>query len=179
MKERNYTMEEANFDRHIPGQSLTSELGKYPWQKPPQYNTVEEAMEFYTERMMKPQFRDQVAETMELGVPITSIANALESNGVMLGKHTIDIGVLILPVLMEMLAYIGDEEEIDYVMGTELEEPDQDKFRDSTIALAMKKVKTKMETAGEEPVEETEPMIEEEIAEASEPPATGLMARRA
>ena len=64
-------------------------------------------------------------------------------------------------------------------MGTELEEPDQDKFRDSTIALAMKKVKTKMETADEEPVEETEPMIEEEIAEVSEPPATGLMARRA
>jgi len=97
----------------------------------------------------------------------------------MMGKHTIDVGVLILPVIMEMLAYVGDEEGVDYVMGTELEDPDEDKFRDSTIAVAMKKVEGKMKTAGKEPVEETEPMIEEESAEASEPPATGLMARRA
>ena len=117
-------MEEPNFDRHIPGQSLTTELGTYPWQKPPQYNTVDDAMQFYAERIMNPMFRDQIAETMELGLPLTSIANALQSNGVMLGKHTIDVGVLILP-------------------------------------------------------EETEPMMEEEIAEASELPATGLMARRA
>ena len=172
-------MEEPNFNSHIPGQSLTREVGSYPWQRPPQYNTVDDAMEFYAKRIMNPMFRDQVAETMELGVPLTSIANALQGSGVMMGKHTIDIGVLILPVIMEMLAYIGDEEGVDYVMGTELEDPDEDKFRDSTIALAMKKVEAKMKDAGEEPVEETEPMIEEESAEASEPPATGLMARRA
>lgn len=172
-------MEEPNFDRHIPGQSLTKELGQYPWQRPPEYNTVDDAMEFYAKRIMNPLFRDQIAETMELGVPLTSIANALQGNGVMMGKHTIDVGVLILPVIMEMLAYVGDEEGVDYIMGTELEEPDDDKFRDSTIAVAMKKVKGKMETAGKEPVEETEPMIEEEIAEVNEPPATGLMARRA
>ena len=171
-------MEEPNFDRHIPGQSLTSKLGQYPWQRPSQYNTVDDAMQFYAERIMNPMFRDQIAETMELGVPITSIANALQGNGVMMGKHTIDIGVLILPVIMEMLAYVGDEEGVDYVMGTELEDPDEDKFRDSTIAVAMKNVEAKMKTAGKEPVEETEPMIEEESAEASEPPATGLMARR-
>jgi len=96
-----------------------------------------------------------------------------------MGKHTIDVGVLILPVIMEMLAYIGDEEGVDYVMGTELEDPDEDKFRDSTIAVAMKKVKAKMEAAGDAPVEDTKSMVEEEPAEASEPPATGLMARRA
>ena len=172
-------MEEPNFNSHIPGQSLTREVGSYPWQRPPQYNTVDDAMEFYAKRIMNPMFRDQVAETMELGVPLTSIANALQGSGVMMGKHTIDVGVLILPVIMEMLAYVGDEEGVDYVMGTELEEPDDDKFRDSTIAVAMKKVKAKMEAAGDAPVEDTEPMMEEEPAEASEPLATGLMARRA
>ena len=172
-------MEEPNFNSHIPGQSLTREVGSYPWQRPPQYNTVDDAMEFYAKRIMNPMFRDQVAETMELGVPLTSIANALQGSGVMMGKHTIDVGVLILPVIMEMLAYVGDEEGVDYIMGTELEEPDDDKFRDSTIAVAMKKVKAKMEAAGDAPVEDAEPMMEEEPAEASEPLATGLMARRA
>ena len=120
-------MEEPNFERHIPGQSLTSKLGQYPWQRPAQYTNVDDAMQFYAERIMNPLFRDQIAETMELGVPLTSIANALQGNGVMMGKHTIDVGVLILPVIMEMLAYIGDEEGVDYVMGTELEDPDEDK----------------------------------------------------
>jgi hypothetical protein len=136
-------------------------------------------MEFYAARIMNPVFRDQIAETMELGVPITSIANALQGNGVMMGKHTIDVGVLILPVIMEMLAYIGDEEGVDYVMGTELEDPDEDKFRDSTIAVAMKKVKSKMEAAEEEPMnEDMKPMDDVVEVEPTDTPLKGLMARR-
>jgi hypothetical protein len=172
-------MEEPNFNRHIPGQSLTSKLGQYPWQRPAEYTNVDDAMEFYAARIMNPVFRDQIAETMELGVPITSIANALQGNGVMMGKHTIDVGVLILPVIMEMLAYIGDEEGVDYVMGTELEDPDEDKFRDSTIAVAMKKVKSKMEAAEEEPMnEDMKPMDDVVEVEPTDTPLKGLMARR-
>ena len=172
-------MEEPNFNRHIPGQSLTSKLGQYPWQRPAEYTNVDDAMEFYAARIMNPVFRDQIAETMELGVPITAIANALQGNGVMMGKHTIDVGVLILPVIMEMLAYIGDEEGVDYVMGTELEDPDEDKFRDLTIAVAMKKVKSKMEAAEEEPMnEDMKPMDDAVEAEPTDTPLKGLMARR-
>ena len=32
-------------DAPIPGQSLTSEPGNYPWEQPPQLNTVDEAVE--------------------------------------------------------------------------------------------------------------------------------------
>jgi hypothetical protein len=97
----------------------------------------------------------------------------------MMGKHTIDVGVLILPVIMEMLAYIGDEEGVDYVMGTELEDPDEDKFRDSTIAVAMKKVKSKMEAAEEEPMnEDMKPMDDVVEVEPTDTPLKGLMARR-
>ena len=41
-------------DAPIPGQSLTAELGNRPWQKPPQYNTVEEALEYYIPRLTDP-----------------------------------------------------------------------------------------------------------------------------
>ena len=162
----------------IAGQSLTAELGARPWQHPPQYNTVEEAMDFYAPRILEPQFRDQLVDVMELGIPLTTIANSLQSGGVMEGKHTIDVGILIMPVLIEMLSYVGDEEKVDYVIGTEIEDEDKDKFRDSTIAKAMRSVKEKMEEAGKEPIEELPESGVEEESMAEEPAPAGLMARR-
>ena len=38
---------EAFIDAPIAGQSLTSEVGGWPWEQPPQYTTVEETLEFY------------------------------------------------------------------------------------------------------------------------------------
>ena len=162
----------------IPGQSLTAERGARPWQHPPQYNPVEEAMDFYAPRILEPQFRDQIVDVMELGIPLTTIANSLQSGGVMQGKHSIDVGILIMPVLIEMLSYVGDEEGIEYTIGTEMEDEDQDKFRDSTIAKAMRNVKQKMEQAGTEPVEELPETGVEEESMAEEPASAGLMARR-
>ena len=168
-----------SFNAPIPGQSLTAELGARPWQHPPQYNTVEEAMDFYAPRILEPQFRDQMVEVMELGSPLTTIANSLQSGGVMQGKHSIDVGILIMPVLIEMLSYVGDEEGVDYVIGTEMEEPEQGKFRDSTIAKAMRDVKKRMEETGGIAEEQTpEEPTEEPMMETEEPEATGLMARR-
>ena len=43
--------DEPTFDRPIPGQSLTAELGGRPWQSPPQYSNIDEVMDFYMERM--------------------------------------------------------------------------------------------------------------------------------
>lgn len=162
----------------IPGQSLTAELGARPWQHPPQYNTVEEAMDFYAPRILEPQFRDQLVDVMEMGIPLTTIANSLQSGGVMQGKHSIDVGILIMPVLIEMLSYVGDEEGIEYTIGTEMEDEDQDKFRDSTIAKAMRDVKQKMEQTGGELVEELPETGVEEESMAEEPASAGLMARR-
>ena len=167
-----------SFNAPIPGQSLTAELGARPWQHPPQYNTVEEAMDFYAPRILEPQFRDQIVDVMELGIPLTTIANSLQSGGVMQGKHSIDVGILIMPVLIEMLSYVGDEEKIEYVVGTEMEDEDKDKFRDSTIAKAMRSVKEKMEEAGKEPIEELPESGVEEESMSEEPAPAGLMARR-
>jgi hypothetical protein len=167
-----------SFNAPIPGQSLTAELGARPWQHPPQYATVEEAMDFYAPRILEPQFRDNIVDVMELGIPLTTIANSLQSGGVMQGKHSIDVGILIMPVLIEMLSYVGDEEGVDYTIGTEMEEEDKDKFRDSTIAKAMRNAKKVMEEAGSKPVEELPETGVEEESMTEEPAPAGLMARR-
>jgi len=156
-------------DAPIAGQSLTAELGGRPWQQPPQYTTVEEALDYYIPRILEPTLQDDLMNVIELGIPLTTIADTLQTSGAMEGKHTLDVGLLIIPVLIETLAYLAEEQGIDYVMGTDIEE--DDKPSSSAVALAIKKIKAKSnEPVEEEPEEQMEMKLEE--------PSDGLMSRR-
>ena len=159
---------EVMIDAPIAGQSLTAELGNRPWQKPPQYTTVEEALDFYIPRLTDVETQDDLMNVIELGIPLTTIADALQSGGTMDGKHTIDVGILIIPVLIETLAYLAEEQGVEYVTGTEKEVSDTPSS--STVALAIKKIKEK----SDEPQEIEEPEVELEPEE----PSGGLMSRR-
>jgi len=162
----------SSFSAPIPGQSLTAELGERPWQHPPQYPTVERAAEYYAERILNMTARDQLVEVMESGIPLTTIANALQGGSVMEGKHTIDVGILMMPIIVEMLSYVGDEEEADYVVGIEPEQRDTDKFSSSAISKVLREMKDDL--ANEDGVEEMPMEPDEEV----EPAPAGLMARR-
>ena len=168
-----------SFNYPIPGQGMTAEVGGRPWQNPPKYATVDEALEHYLPRITSPEMTDELLDIMEMGVPITSLADTMQSGGLMQGLHTVDVGILILPVLMEMLAYIAEDADIEYELGMK-ERVDEDKIPESKIALSMRKMRKEMPEAMngkqdnvvvEEPVEEAPE--EEEVA----PPA-GLMSRR-
>ena len=159
---------EVMIDAPIAGQSLTAELGNRPWQKPAQYTTVEEALDFYIPRLTDVETQDDLMNVIELGIPLTTIADALQSGGTMDGKHSIDVGILIIPVLIETLAYLAEEQGVEYVTGTEKEVSDTPSS--STVALAIKKIKEK----SDEPQEMEEPEVELELEE----PSGGLMSRR-
>ena len=161
------------FDYPIPGEGMTAELGSRPWQNPPQYATVEQALEFYIPKLVSEELYDGVLDSMELGIPLTTMADSMQSAAVMQGLHTVDVGILAMPVIIEMLAYIGDEAGIEYNLG--MDKPiDEDKISSTKIALAMKKMREKLPEALEE--REEEPDMEEPM---SEPAPTGLMARPA
>lgn len=157
-------------DAPIAGQSLTAELGNRPWQKPAQYSTVEEALDYYIPRLTDIELQDDLMNVIELGIPLTTIADTLQSGGAMEGKHTIDVGMLIIPVLIETLAYLAEEQGVEYVMGTEMEISDTPSS--AAVALAIKKIKEK----NDEPEAMAEP--EEEVEVKPEEPLGGLMSRR-
>ena len=159
------------FDYPIPGQGMTAEVGSRPWQNPPQYATVEAALEFYIPRLVDEDTYDSLLDSMELGIPLTTMADSMQSIGVMQGLHTIDVGILAIPVIMEMLAFIGDDAGVEYTLGTEAP-IDEDKISGTKIALAMKRMRDKLPEALKESKEEDVVEVEEE------PQPSGLMARR-
>tara|TARA_R110000796_G_scaffold138721_1_gene254880 strand:+ start:432 stop:926 length:495 start_codon:yes stop_codon:yes gene_type:complete len=156
-------------DAPIPGQSLTAEIGSRPWQQPAKFTTAEEALEHYATRITNPRINDSLFDALEMGTPVASIAEIVVQNGAMEGMHTVDVSILILPIIMELIAYVADESNIEYSMG--LDDPiDQDKIPESKIALAIKKARDKKPD-----IKETEPVMEPKEPSQS----SGLMARRA
>ena len=106
-----------SFDRPIPGMGMTHELGARPWQTPPTYATVEEASEYYIERMSSDEFRASLINVMKMGVPLTVLANTIQMASIMEGLHTIDVGMLVIPIIVEIMMTIGDGSGIKYNTG--------------------------------------------------------------
>ncbi len=158
---------EPVFDLPVPGMGMTHELGARPWQQPAQYTTIDDVAQLYVAQMQDESFMEQALNLLETKMPVTMIANAMQTTNVMNGVHSIDLGVLALPIIMEMVMLIADTEGVDYVTGTERDI--ESEVSGSSIEVATEKA------TGETPITEPD-MMEEEQTEETMP--TGLMARR-
>ena len=171
---------EPSFLAAVPGSSLTAEPGGRAYKNPPQYSTVDDAMNYYVTRLASDEIAEQVITVLDMGVPVTELANIMQMHGVMEGKHTLDVSMLILPVLMEIIALIGDTANIDYNMGTKKLDPER--AENNIVQAAKMKMETELRDktlASSSKDKETE--MPEEVEEEAEEPATeptGLMARR-
>tara|TARA_R110002012_G_scaffold273650_3_gene459722 strand:- start:6587 stop:7096 length:510 start_codon:yes stop_codon:yes gene_type:complete len=153
----------------IPGMSLTAPLGGRPWQQPPQMASVEEAIDYYVPKLMDREFVPELLTIIELGIPLTTIANSFQLASVMEGKHSIDVGILVIPVLVELMMTLADANEVEYVSGMSREK--EKGLSNAQIALAKKKGMLDKDIEVEEPTPEPTEEPEEE-------PNMGLMSRR-
>ena len=138
--------DDTSFDAPIPGMGMTHELGARPWQTPPTYTTVEETSDYYIERMSNPKFKEQLLDVMEMKIPLTTLANTIQLGSVMEGLHTVDVGMLMIPILVETMALIGDTEyykgigEVKYE-GKDSKNPFAFKYYDPNKIVAGKTLK--------------------------------------
>jgi len=156
---------EPTFDAPIPGMSLTHELGARPWQTPAQFPSVDEAIQYYMESMSSDEFIDQLMDVIEMGVPLADIANTMQLSGVMEGLHSVDVGALISPVLIEMMSFLAESADVEYVVQAKQDK--EDKISDAKMAKIIQKLELT-----------TEQKEEENVEEVNEEAITGLMSRR-
>lgn len=99
----------------IPGMSLTTELGNRPWENPPLLVTVEDALEFYANKLISDMDNhDSILEMLEMRLPVRNVANILQKMSVMEGYHTIDVGILVTPAIEEMIMAVADLHGVKY-----------------------------------------------------------------
>ena len=157
-------------DAPIPGQSLTAPLGDRPWQQPARYSAPEDALAYYVDKITNPQIANQMLNILELGVPISTLVDVMQTGGVMEGLHSVDVGVIISPALAETMEGMAKAAEIDYtVLG---DEPENLSPKAAEVAIALEKA-AKEKNAPQEMVQEEFPMDMPE-----EDKTKGLMARR-
>ena len=101
----------------VPGQSLTKDPGKYPWESPAQFNNIDEAMQHYMNRFQDEKVMFNLFSLMEAKVPITTIAESMILHGFAEGLYTPDVGLLVANDLMEILVGMAKEADISYEMG--------------------------------------------------------------
>ena len=95
-------IQEPTFTTAIPGQSLTGEPKQYAWERPPEYDTPEDALKFYLPKITEDETVDDIMLALENDFPLSS-GESIYMNGVMEGLHSIDVGLLIAPVLHEVI----------------------------------------------------------------------------
>ena len=156
------------FDAPIPGMSLTHELGDRPWQSPAQYPTVDEAIQYYMDRMTSDAFMDQLIDVIELGVSVSDLANVIQVSSVMEGIHSVDVGILVAPVIMEMIMFIADSANVEYKTG--LDDPQEGQVSSAKMAKILDELKKEVDMPEQEENNEQEEEPQEE--------PKGLMARR-
>ena len=176
-------LDETSFYRPIPGMGMTNELCARPWHTPPTYTTIDEAADYYIEKMSSPEFKNKLLDVMAMNVPLTTVANTMQLSSVMEGLHTVDVGMMMIPILVEVMALIGDSADVDYVTGMDAKK----EARPSMINKIIEDMKSEIGDVEDmdegmemqQPQEEAEAMPTEETQEEMpmEQPK-GLMARR-
>lgn len=91
----------------IPGSSLTKEPGSMPYEKPPQFVRLDEAMHHMMGQLTTPFYLKQLLQLMEMGTSIEAIARTLLFTGFSLGKWTVDLAMLMYKPLMLLLMAIA------------------------------------------------------------------------
>lgn len=107
----------AEFVGPIPGASLTTEIGNRPWENPPKETSLDTVINNYLRRLQNDEIITPLLDAIRYGTSITTIVEAVIETAVMEGEHTIDVGILASPVIVEYLKQASEVAKIDYKLS--------------------------------------------------------------
>ena len=161
------------FEAPIPGESLTGNPKKYPWERPPEISDPKEALGMHMARLAKPDVMDGTLAMLEAGVPLKDLTLGILRVAVSEGYHSPDISLMVAPAMHEYIKRTADEVGIEYDEGLVDEKAEASASRAKASMTASSQLKKKLKELPEEVKEEAP--VEEMIEET---PKQGLMTRR-
>ena len=164
----------------IPGQSLTKEPKNYPWENPPQMVDVDEVITFHLNKLTEEDSIDNLLLLLESGMPISTLVEIFLTSAVMTGQHTVDVSMLVAPVIHEYMVSIAEDAEITF---KEFFTEDEEGKINSKVNLLLKKALEETpedeQDSGYELIQEMSEAVQEEPVseEVPEQKPKGLMSR--
>lgn len=118
----------------VPGESLTVEPRNAPWENPPKYADPMDALDFYLERLADPEAQEELLDMLDVGIPIDVVSGSLLSKGVMQGIHSVDVKLLLTPIIAKNLKAIANVSGVTYKNTME-------EYDDKTVAQEQKRLR--------------------------------------
>tara|TARA_R100001509_G_scaffold124305_1_gene77910 strand:+ start:405 stop:932 length:528 start_codon:yes stop_codon:yes gene_type:complete len=171
------------FDAPIPGQSLTDTPKNAPYERPPEIVDPMEAIDAHIDNLNKDGAMEDVLYFLEMGVDLQTMVQGILRSGVVAGIHSIDVSLIIAPIIHEYIKGFAEAVDLEFDEGFENKEAKEVITYQRDVARAKKMLAKIKEERGmapmPEPEMEMEPEMEPEKPEMveEEPVKTGLMAR--
>ena len=153
-----------SFSAPIPGQSLTTPPKARAYERPPELSNVTEVIEFYIDRLGDQSVVDDLFVALENGFPLSTLVDSITANGVMEGKHSIDISMLVSPVIHEYIRVAAKAGGVSVKeFPTTKQDADDERNKDALKAMLMKSLdEIEKEDKGTEILEEALEYVEKE-----------------
>ena len=170
----------ARFDYPVPGQSLTTPPRNAPYERPPQTVDPKEALQIHISNLNSKESMEDIAYFAEMGLDVKSQTEALLRSAVAEGIHSIDVSLIIAPLLHQFIVGRLEAMGLEYDEGiNNVAEKEGIRYQ-RNISKAMKMLSGIKPTGDvdemdleQTEVEETAPVEEQTVEE----PVKGLMAR--
>ena len=112
-------MDQRFFDAPIPGENYTTDTKNFPWHRPPEYTLPDDAIQWSIERLLDDEYSMDYMTMLEMGFTVSDVARMFCMAGIMNGKWSVDIALLIAGPIAHILRIMARGYEIDYEMGYE------------------------------------------------------------
>ena len=139
--------EQNPFDTPVPGQSLTDTPGNYPWEHSPQFATVEDASHAIWNGIHKEDTMEKILVLLDAGLTVEEIVKVIVFAGFVEGKFNPDVGLLLVPIVSDMIVAMGKKAGIEKI---KLERPKEN----TTEQLIETVLEQKPDNMKDEPEEE-------------------------
>jgi len=144
------------------GISWTAPEKSRAWQNPPKFTKLSDVANNYISMLSSKNMANSVLDAVETKAPLASLAESIMLAGVLKGAHTLDTGILVMPIIIEMLKTVAMIHDIKTVTYSE----EYDDMR----SIPTRAVKMALASNMEMPTEEMSSPVEEL--------KTGLMQRK-
>lgn len=193
------------FNLAIPGQSLTDEPKNFAWERPPEIVDPDKAIAYHMDYLNNPEVIESTLFVLASGLPVKNFVDVLLTNAVGNGMHSIDVSLIIKPVIQEAVTLTAKEADIEFLEEFDNSKATEKSKRDREEALILSRLKRALEddedqgdesliedtvsALGEQPMDmdeespamDEEPKEEEEMMEQKPMPSSdtgmGLMSR--
>lgn len=132
------------FEAPIPGQSLTNEPKNYPWENAARLNTPEDAIVYHLERLNQPKRAEAMLDFLQLDIDVVTMTEGILRNAVANGEHSVDVSMIIAPIIHEHIVGLADATGIDYDEGLDEDDTQEERayaIRENKARKILKDIK--------------------------------------